>query len=322
MLDTPSDLDRKQSTMSESPTTGQGYKLSCKSCRQRKVRCDRVYPCLPCQKSGHQCTFPQPMRRLGAKSRNAELTQRLARLESLVGSLGKEPTIVEKKKPWALSPDPSESSSSDLAQHIQNIHLREQEPLVKPDGSRYLSSDFFANLSGEVDGLRQVLNEASDEEDDTGASSSISHASQNGEGSESVKMLLSRPSGRSDLRSFHPSPAEMSVYGALYFARVDPRFKILHRQTTLSLIYYISQKPGSYTQAQESLLFAIYYAVIVSHSDLECLNRFGFPRDILLQRYKAALETSMIQSNILETTEMAALQALVIYLVRISDPCM
>lgn len=259
------------------------------------------------------------MRRPGVKSRNAELTQRLARLESLVGSLGKEPTAIEKKTP-ALSPDNSESGSSDLVQHIQNIQLREQEPLVRLDGSRYLSSDFFANLSGEVDGLRQVLNEASDEEEDTGASSSISYTSQTGEGSDSAKILLFQSSGRSDLRSVHPSPTEMSLYGAIYFARVDPKFKILHRQTTLSLIYYISQQPGSYTQGQESLLFAIYYAVVVSHSEVECLSRFGLPRDILLQRYKSALETSMIQANILETTEMAALQALVLYLVRIFYP--
>ena len=295
-------------------STASQYKLSCKSCRHRKVKCDRIHPCGPCQKSGHECSFPQPMRRPGAKSRNAELTQRLARLESLVGNIGSDPSALGKGAAVASS-DSSDTNSGIIMNQVAGLKLQEQLPLVKTDGSRYLSSDFFANLTGEVDGLRQLLNEASDDEDDTGRSSSISHPSHNSETPESSSLLLFQSTAGSDLRSLHPPPAHMSVLGALYFSRVDPKFKILHRQTTLSLIFHVSRNPGSYTLGQECLLFAIYYSVITSLNDTDCLNRFGEQQGPLRMKYKTALEVAMVQANILETTEMAALQALTIYLV-------
>ena len=254
------------------------------------------------------------MRRPGAKSRNAELTQRLARLETLVGSIGSDSSILGKGAA-TVSSDSSDANSAVIVNQVAAVKLQEQLPLVKADGSRYLSSDFFANLSGEVDGLRQLLNEASDDEDDTGGSSSISHPSHNSDTPESSSLLLFQSPAGSDLRSLHPSPAHMSILSALYFSRVDPKFKVLHRQTTLSLIFHVSRNPGSYTPGQECLLFAIYYSVITSLNDGDCLNRFGEHRAPLRMKYKTAVETSMVQANILETTEMAALQALAIYIV-------
>lgn len=36
---------------------------SCAVCNRRKVKCDRVYPCAPCRKTGLECTFPEPARK-------------------------------------------------------------------------------------------------------------------------------------------------------------------------------------------------------------------------------------------------------------------
>ena len=129
--------------------SAQTYKLSCKSCRHRKIKCDRVYPCANCQKAGHTCAFPQPVRQ--PKARNAEITSRLSRLEQLVSSLGHDPASLEKHL-LQTSPAGSNAQSSDSGaeQGVQGLQVKEYEPISKADGSRYLSSDFWSSLSGEV----------------------------------------------------------------------------------------------------------------------------------------------------------------------------
>lgn len=129
--------------------SSQTYKLSCKSCRHRKIKCDRVHPCVNCQKSGHECVFPQPLRQ--PKARNAEITSRLSRLEKLVSSLGHDPATLEKRLLQSDSPESNpKSSDSGIEVEVQNLRVKEYEPISRADGSRYLSSDFWSSLSGEV----------------------------------------------------------------------------------------------------------------------------------------------------------------------------
>ena len=63
---------------------------SCVTCRRRKVRCDKRYPCSNCQKAHIDCIFPAPGRapRKPRKPPDTELLARLRRLEGVVQSLG------------------------------------------------------------------------------------------------------------------------------------------------------------------------------------------------------------------------------------------
>src|ERR1700730_15697887 len=68
--------------------------LSCVTCRQRKVKCNKVSPCSLCQKAGVQCVFPNRGRvprakQAGSKTRDIELLRRISRLESLVSKIDK-----------------------------------------------------------------------------------------------------------------------------------------------------------------------------------------------------------------------------------------
>lgn len=67
----------------------QSKPLSCSKCRQRKVKCDKSYPCNGCRRSGINCVYPVRQERfVGGKSkprvRNTEVVHRLSRLESLL----------------------------------------------------------------------------------------------------------------------------------------------------------------------------------------------------------------------------------------------
>lgn len=97
----------------------------------------------------HSQIFPQPVRQ--PKARNAEITSRLSRLEKLVNSIGYDPNTFEKQPAQASSPESiARSSDSGIERGLQNLQVKEYQPISKTDGRRYLSSDFWSSLSGEV----------------------------------------------------------------------------------------------------------------------------------------------------------------------------
>lgn len=139
--------------------------LSCVSCRQRKVKCDKARPCSACQRSNVECVFPPRVRlprgrQGGSRARNAEITRRLNRLEGLVERLGGEAVLTANvqsneaaaKDSTALKASVEEDVGNGVSgvQSKESSESRDYEPIVQPDGSRYLSGDFWNTLSGEV----------------------------------------------------------------------------------------------------------------------------------------------------------------------------
>ncbi|KAI0024836.1 hypothetical protein F4780DRAFT_479255 [Xylariomycetidae sp. FL0641] len=67
-----------------------GESLSCVTCRNRKLKCDRVKPtCARCAKSDSECVYPESRRKPAVKRRNVkELEARLAQVEELLKDSG------------------------------------------------------------------------------------------------------------------------------------------------------------------------------------------------------------------------------------------
>ncbi|KAI2636407.1 fungal-specific transcription factor domain-containing protein [Hypomontagnella submonticulosa] len=67
-----------------------GENLSCVSCRNRKLKCDRTKPkCNRCEKAKLECTYPESRRKPAFKRRNVkELEERLAQVEVLLKEAG------------------------------------------------------------------------------------------------------------------------------------------------------------------------------------------------------------------------------------------
>lgn len=63
----------------------------------------------------------------------------------------------------------------------------------------------------------------------------------------------------------------------------------------------------------ETLLFAVYFAAIVSLTDQDCQEKFSETKILLLQQYRHALEQCLVRSNFLDTPRMISLQAFVLY---------
>lgn len=65
----------------------------------------------------------------------------------------------------------------------------------------------------------------------------------------------------------------------------------------------------------QALMFAIYFAAVTSLTPEECIVQFGEHKQELLARYRYGTEQALVQAQLLNSSEMVTLQALVIYLV-------
>ena len=145
--------------------------LSCGTCRERKVRCDKNQPCSTCQRAKVPCIFPSakrlPRKRQGERKKtNEKLLQRLNRLEALVEKAGldeKDGQKVDKKKESSgcttSHSSPEKLSNGDVPRKNRERSETSQSSGSQPGGgktalegemSRYLGSNFWANLSDEV----------------------------------------------------------------------------------------------------------------------------------------------------------------------------
>ncbi|KAJ9666939.1 hypothetical protein H2201_003073 [Coniosporium apollinis] len=305
-----------------SAARGVNAQLSCTNCRHRKIKCDKTQPCAACVRSKIDCSFPTERlprgRQRGSRNRNAELLKRLDQLEGIVEKLGGEANAEKQQKPDAgveaarafLRTPPGGSQSPQPAEG-PNCNLR---PIVKADGSRYLSGDFWTSLSNEVDGLRQLLDEVSDDEGDSADTSpSRSHK---GSRPFETPFVFGDGGELKNLRWLHPSYAHAAALVDVYFTRVDGLFKILHRPTEKPSMLAAAANLDSIPQrnGQEALMFAAYFAAITSLSNDECVELFGRDKESLLAQYKYGAEIALSNADFLNSMELRTLQAFVLYL--------
>ena len=120
----------------------------------------------------------------------------------------------------------------------------------------------------------------------------------------------------------HPFPGHVSTLGEVYFARVDPVFRVLYRPAGKALLAAaaVGESLGGNGRLQEkgkeALLFAMYFAAVTSLTDEDCSQLFQQERMKLAAQFKSGLESAMTQADLLNTVDLTLLQAFVLYLVR------
>ncbi|KAL8769399.1 MAG: hypothetical protein Q9209_004627 [Squamulea sp. 1 TL-2023] len=342
------------STTPPSGPPNKAKSLSCGTCRERKVRCDKNQPCSTCQRAKVPCIFPSakrlPRKRQGERKKtNEKLLQRLNRLEALVEKAGldekdekdeKDGPTVEKQKESSVctttNSSPGKIANGDLLRKKRERSETSQSSGSQPGGktalegemSRYLGSNFWANLSDEVEGLRLELNHTSEDDikeevDDeepppTGMSITPIHPSHQ------LPQLPSRNGfifsfnvPKVDLRFLHPTPVQIETMCTMYVVNIDPLNRILHKPTLRKFITgakdHLDTMPGG--SKMQALMFAMYFAAITSSTAEECMASFGEERNQLLARYRFGTEQALVHADMLNSMEMVTLQALVIYLI-------
>ena len=221
--------------------------LSCTNCRQRKIKCDKSNPCSACKRSGTDCVFPKRIRvprgRQGvrnSKSRDDELLRRIGKLEALVEKMGGDITTPltsgeSNGRQTTSSTDFPLSTSSDKESSNLQAPATGKATLVE---KKYLSSDFWANLGGEVDGLRCMLERPSDDDDndDEEVVEYTPLTTDPRNHSSPLDFVFHEAESRPEQVDFPITHRHFKALTNTYFTNVDPIFKILHRPTTLSSI--------------------------------------------------------------------------------------
>lgn len=316
----------------DSPGT---HQISCTNCRKRKIKCSRVEPCGPCQRAGVECVFRARAPRShnkgkDPKSREAELLLRLSRLEGLVSKI--DPAAIREARGGSDEPSPTAHGANYAASSPVSEVPKASIGPDRMDGmfsafvkkqehwTRHVNSDFWNNLSGEIIGLRQLLEEPMDyrdEEDDFNEFTSPKHT---------PPFFLF---GESDPHNIdnevpYPSRQHRAILFQHYFANIDPIYKILHRPTAEKFLTndreLVDDADGRYKFISlEAVTFAMYYATVSTLSPNQCMQYFQEHKDALLERYRRATEVAILRGEFMNSMNIVFLHAFLIYIVRISN---
>lgn len=199
-------------------------------------------------------------------------------------------------------------------------------PISKDDpAAKYVSGEFWANLSREVEGIKAALDQPSDSDDENGdeeeALLSPESAGQSTDYHSSPSTFMSSPAIFSNkapaegtpLR--HPPPEKMKILRSLYFRNVDPLLKILHRPTIEKMFDFFIVNPEQHplNRPTEALFFAIYFAAITTLSPENCRACLGEDRAVLSAQYRQSVEIALAKADYLSSSSLETLQALMLY---------
>lgn len=147
------------------PRQANTHPISCTHCRQRKIKCDKVHPCSPCQRSSLECVFPERARhpkkkKTGSKATNDELLARLGRMEQLIGQLeGDEKTLPEGRRQNSQLPDTGDTNV--IKQEINERRVSREDSqgsTADSNFNRFIGGSFWRSLTNEVNSHANAMN--------------------------------------------------------------------------------------------------------------------------------------------------------------------
>lgn len=117
--------------------------------------------------------------------------------------------------------------------------------------------------------------------------------------------------------SFHPTKAQALKLWSLYIDNVESctGLKVLHIPTDEIRVYTTINGPEKAPSENLALCFAVYFAALVSVSDVEAELLLGQGKIQALSIFKLGLEQSLAQADFLDNPTLAGLNAVAIYLV-------
>lgn len=195
---------------------------------------------------------------------------------------------------------------------------------TSPDTSRYVAGNFWSSLTQEVKALADAFEEdvRSDEDGYTPETMPPSGVGVVDpiNGSEQQYELIFCPPGALYVipgAATEPLPAIGQQLLSAYIQHVDPQAKLFHVPTLTALIKdresYLGRAPDAL--CNRALRASIYFAAANAITDEESETYFGKAQTQLVSEYRKLVDIALYQCDPLNTTEIATLQALVVYTV-------
>lgn len=294
----------------------QHIRLACQACQRKKIKCDRFFPCGQCSRSNLHCvpsTRKPRAKHTGKRALDSELRNRISKLENLVESLNGD---VAGTTSHADSPDQDAVAVEPTTE--QPITARKPSVVVE----KYMGSQFWSSLTSEVQALRDALEEdaGEGEEDDTTPSTSTSGPSNSAE----YDLLICPPGAIYVMPGALNEPnAEISaMLCTTFLENVDNMFKMFHRPSLHDFMIggasYLGQDPSA--PGNKAIKAAVWFSAVNTLTDNQCRSLFGQPRSDALQQTKRLVDVALSQADLMNTSDIATLQAFVTYLVRSALP--
>ncbi|KJX94658.1 hypothetical protein TI39_contig4169g00017 [Zymoseptoria brevis] len=289
----------------------QQTRLACQACQRRKIKCDRLSPCCgQCQRSNLSCTQSTRKARTRHVKRagDSELRNRIAKLESLVDSLGGDAGLPQ-----------------DAATRREDEEASVNTASIVPSAlGKYIGADFWQSLTGEVQSLRDALEDEESDVETDGTPPGLPTAPNGNSTAPTHDLIVCPPNSIFVMPGAlqEPSPQMARELHEIYHRNVDTVFKATHRPTIKAFL-----EGGSYlglpheAPANRVLQAAIWFAAVSAIQDQECVARFGIPKSELQSQFRRRVDVALSQADFINTIDLATVTGAVIYVAssRMSD---
>ncbi|KAK4934878.1 hypothetical protein LTR10_023951 [Elasticomyces elasticus] len=309
--------------------------LACVLCQQRKIRCDRRFPCANCVKANAQCvpaTLVPRQRRRRVPER--DLLERIRRYETLLrqNKIDFEPLHPSKAEKTSPNEDVRGIDSPDDGQSEGNTGTPDQPAtgLVSPKAEPVFEARNYWHT------MRQRARDPDDQDDnDDDEDDNESLLAHDAVREEVVKMvydqmyqsndhlLFGSRTASVDLSTLHPSPSQIFRLWQIYLDNVNPLLKVTHTSTLQPRIITAAGNLSNIEPTLEALMFSIYCVSVLSLVDDECRSFFGSSRTDLLTSYQFGCQEALMSCRLLRSSHADSLTAFFLYLVaarRMTDP--
>ncbi|KAB5575544.1 fungal-specific transcription factor domain-containing protein [Coniochaeta sp. 2T2.1] len=296
--------------------------LACVLCQQRKIKCDRQFPCSKCRAQGIKCQPSKPAPARKRRRPHEDLQQRLAGLEAMLTQLtGERPASPFSKRGSSstanagATPGSVEGQAGDWASATpasvktpQSIHeLGKHGRLVKEDGgTRFMDSQILGHIYESVREMRDIVDADDNDEPSPDNDTPDDHS----------ELVLGTDTPQSiSLEDLWPDSGHVFRLWQIYLDRVNPLTKIIHVPTLQKSVVEATAGSANLPKNIEALLFSIWLMAAVAMTPDECQVMLGYSRDEALRRFSNGVRTALLQLNFLQTHDVSVLQAFVIYLI-------
>ncbi|ORY09564.1 hypothetical protein BCR34DRAFT_625638 [Clohesyomyces aquaticus] len=290
--------------------------LACVLCSQRKVKCDRKFPCANCLRQGTTCVpasalAPRPRRR---RFPEKEMLDRIRHYEGLLrqNNIDFEP----------LHPSPADDSRSPST-YKDSVDSPDAEDLgdTKTLPEKQVNIWHAMNQRDRPEEIGN--NEESESSDDEVRPALVKDALDTIFQKSDEVLLFGSSRTVFDLSILHPEPVHIFRLWQAYLDNVDPLFKVTHTPTLQTRVVNAIGNLSSLSPVLEALMFSIYCIAVVSLSEVECMSIFGIEKANMLARYQFGCQQALLGCGILRTTDRDCLTALFLYFVAVkpgTDP--
>ncbi|MCJ1403050.1 hypothetical protein MMC11_006272 [Xylographa trunciseda] len=297
--------------------------LACVRCHQRKLRCDRKFPCANCVGVRSNCV-PTPLTSRQRRRRFPErdLLDRIRRYEGLLQqhNIAFEPLHGEVTDVVSISKGSSSSPPSDDAP-LRGRGNDVTSTLMEHTFLRTETLNLWKSLEQQSQDSQSDRTSFTDETlDEDIAQQTLTHETTVQRAMDQLlldnnnHLLFLAPNMDLNLSCLHPPHAHIFKLWQIYLGNVDPLLKVTHTPTLQASIVDVVSDIANIEPTLEALMFGVYCVAVLTCTESECLATFNVARTELLAQYQIACREALLRCTFLHSQSRNCLTALYLYL--------